>query len=234
MSPRAVSACHIRRVVAGGVVLRRVVSPVVRTLGLFSGSRRSIVDGGCVDWWAALTRATRVMAHPGSRAAVGDEHAGQTWSQARTEPHFRRLNRIFEPHRVRRRRSLSWSGWIRMRRPLSWKSCTWPAARGRSIRCSRRPHTRNQEPYGHSAEPIHTVETSHPLLPRLETSRAYAESVLTTARSAGRPSPNRQVDVNREPTLGTRERSRRSNPLLRSPNAPVDRTLPAQRRGRTA
>jgi hypothetical protein len=44
MSSWAVSACQVQRVTVGGVVLCRVVSPVVRTLGLFSGSQSSTLE----------------------------------------------------------------------------------------------------------------------------------------------------------------------------------------------
>jgi len=49
MPSRDVSACQVWETAGCRVVLCRVVSPVVRTLGLFSGSCKSIVDRCYVD-----------------------------------------------------------------------------------------------------------------------------------------------------------------------------------------
>jgi len=98
MPSRAVSACQVRRVAGGGVVLCRVVSPVVRTLGLarvHSGSL-AVASGGQVrrrrrglllpvsgrvaaSWWDQLVGGPYVM--PNAVQVAGDiTPASDRWS----------------------------------------------------------------------------------------------------------------------------------------------------------
>src|SRR3981189_730125 len=88
---------------------------------------------------------------------------------------------------------------------------------------------RNQEPYGHGAESINTVETSHPLLSPLEPSR-YGERSQACRKYQPTVPLNRQVDVNDEPLRYAI--ARLWSPLAPShPHAPcpVNAASPAER-----